>query len=192
MEQALRDKLAIFSKGDAPKPEEVRRNEKTRSAAYQEGHKAGMAEAQTLAEDRSVEIDATLSTIPQMVERLAVQIEESHARAIRTALKAALPRLAERAAGDEVLGVILEAARADLDGIVEVRSSIAFAQELAPILSQITSETNIRLVPDSALNGYQIHLTWNGGGGEIDISGMIDKCLSLIEGNGALDQGQGA
>ena len=189
MEQALRDKLAIFShNAEAPRPEEVRRNEKTRSAAYQDGYKAGIAEAQKNAADKTAEIESIMRTLPGMVERLAADIEASHARAVTAALKAALPRLAEKAAADEVLAVIMETARGDGNGTVEVRASIPFSQELAPILAQITSQTNIRLVPDSGLNGYAIRLSWDGGGGEMDISGMVDKCLGLID-RALVDQG---
>lgn len=185
MEAALREKLAIFSKDDAPRPEEVRRQERARSTAYDEGFKAGIEEARKMAEDRSGQIDAALRTLPQLVDQLAIQIEESHGRAVNAALKAVLPRLAATGAADEVMAVILETARGDLDGVVEVHASIAFSQELAPILSQITSQTNIRLVPDSSLSGYAITLSWDGGGGEMDISGMTDRCLALLDSAGA-------
>ena len=182
MEQSLRDRLAIFSQNpDAPRPEEVRRNEHTRSSAFEEGYRKGLEEAGRHAEDKAAAIDAALAQVPGMVQALAAEIEASHARAVSVALKSALPRLAERAAASEVIEAIMEAARSDLSGTVEVQSSIAFAQELAPILSQMTTQPKIRLSPDSSLAGYAIRLSWAGGGGEMDITGMIDRCLSLLE-----------
>jgi hypothetical protein len=183
MDAALREKLIVFSTDDpdAPLPGvEVDPLDEAREAGFQEGMEAGRAAAEQEAAERDAAAEAAVLQMADQLNDVIRQIEESHARAISKVLHAVLPEIVDATALQQVQEIISAVSTNALNDKVLIKTSVAFAKELAPVLTKSANATRFTVEPDATINGYVVELSWKDGGGKIDLEAVVKDCLAVF------------
>ena len=183
MHAALRRKLTVFTPPQPsgfPDPAHEEALSDARTMAYEEGYRAGRLEAEQEAEDSKARLDQTVAEMADQLNRIVMEVENSHQRSIKELLGVALPALAETAAAAEITSIIVKAAGSRLAGGLQVTAHQKMAQQLAAHLEKVALLPPVKIIPDKECDELAVQLSWQDGGAEIDIGAAVKACLNTL------------
>jgi uncharacterized Zn-finger protein len=151
---------------------------------YADGLEEGRMQAQLEAEGQTI-------LVTQAVQELLCvgkKIEASHGRVILTILRATLPALARRNIAEEIKDFVLNIAAQTLQGCVTIQTPSFVQHHLEAALLAVATHSTIdtdqfTIQTTENLSDTHVRASWQGGGAEVDIDGVVQACLTLLETN---------